>query len=90
MQHRSTTARRALITLVTVLVTSAATVGVAKAGDGFLLLDDLPKDPTWVAGDIQEGEPEIEEFCVGDVIQPDGTRHRPYTTDLDTFCGSTS
>ena len=85
MQHRSTTARRILITLATALVASTATVGVAHAGDGFLLVEDLPADPTWVADGIQEGEPEIEEFCVGDVIKPAGTRHQPYHTDLDTI-----
>ena len=85
MQHRSMNARRVLITIVTTLITSAAAVGVARAGDEFLLTDDLPADPTWVAGSIEEGEPEIEEFCVGEVIQPEGTRHRPYQTDLDTF-----
>jgi hypothetical protein len=74
-----------LITIATTLITGAATVGVAHAGDEFLLTDDLPADPTWVAGSIEEGEPEIEEFCAGEVIQPEGTRHRVYNTDLDTF-----
>ena len=85
MQLRSTTAKRVLVTLTTVFLTTTATVGAARAGDTFLLVEDLPADATWVADGIVAGEPEIEEFCVGEVIQPEGTRHQPYHTDLDAF-----
>jgi len=85
VQLRSTTAKRVLVTLTTVFLTTTATVGAARAGDTFLLVEDLPADATWVADGIVAGEPEIEEFCVGEVIQPEGTRHQPYHTDLDAF-----
>jgi hypothetical protein len=72
-----------LITIGTALLTTASTVGVAKAGDEFLIVNDLPADPTWISEGIHKGEPAIEEFCVGDVIEPAGTRYQGYHTDLD-------
>lgn len=81
-----TWARPGLISAALVVAMVTSTVGAARAaGPEFLPVQDLPNDPTWVAGPIEIGEPDPEEFCVGHVIMEAGTRHRSYQTDLDTF-----
>lgn len=94
--HRTTSplARRAAATTVATAATllagglvstpASATASPDPApAPAFLAVGDLPEDPTWVAGPIEDGEPEIPELCVGDVLQPQGTRYRAYQTDLD-------
>ncbi|MFJ9597626.1 hypothetical protein ACIRS3_33375 [Streptomyces virginiae] len=76
----------ALVAAAAALVLTASTSAAAATAPGFLNGTDLPPHPTsaWYAGEITEGLPETDTFCLDGVLPAAGSWHRAFGTEYDT------
>ncbi|WP_328841089.1 hypothetical protein [Streptomyces europaeiscabiei] len=70
------------------LAVGAVPAAAAKASSApkFLSASQLPPHPSssWTAGRIEDGVPEVFQYCLGDALLAYDARHRSFRTDLET------
>ncbi len=68
------------------LALTASTTATAATAPGFINGADLPPHPSspWYAGQVTQGLPEFDPFCLDGVLPARGSWHRTFGTEFDT------